>query len=112
MPQRFRREHLRLQQRSHYVIPNGGDQPNVVPPNASVWYYFREVSYPEIIPPYAWNTLAPRTGVVIKLTADGKNVVKASYSRYYESMYTSEYASINPNSIQTSGIQTGRSSAI
>ena len=44
----FRREHLRLQQRSHYVIPNGGDQPNVVPPNASVWYYFREVSYPEI----------------------------------------------------------------
>jgi aminobenzoyl-glutamate utilization protein B len=44
----FRREHLRLQQRSHYVIPNGGDQPNVVPPNASVWYYFRETSYPEI----------------------------------------------------------------
>src|SRR5947209_4141512 len=28
----FRREHLRLQQRSHYVIINGGDQPNVVPP--------------------------------------------------------------------------------
>ncbi len=44
----FRREHLRLQQRSHYVIPNGGDQPNVVPPNASVWYYFRETSYEEI----------------------------------------------------------------
>ena len=44
----FRREHLRLQQRSHYVITNGGDQPNVVPPNASVWYYFREVSYPAI----------------------------------------------------------------
>ena len=44
----FRREHLRLQQRSHYVIPNGGDQPNVVPPNASVWYYFRETSYDEI----------------------------------------------------------------
>src|SRR3954453_3614611 len=44
----FRREHLRIQQRSHYVIPNGGDQPNVVPPNASVWYYFRETSYDEI----------------------------------------------------------------
>jgi aminobenzoyl-glutamate utilization protein B len=44
----FRREHLRLQQRSHYVIPNGGDQPNVVPPNASVWYYFRETSYDEV----------------------------------------------------------------
>ena len=44
----FRREHLRLSQRSHYVIPNGGDQPNVVPPNATVWYYFRETSYEEI----------------------------------------------------------------
>jgi aminobenzoyl-glutamate utilization protein B len=44
----FRREHLRISQRSHYVIPNGGDQPNVVPPNASVWYYFRETSYEEI----------------------------------------------------------------
>jgi aminobenzoyl-glutamate utilization protein B len=44
----FRREHLRLQQRSHYVIVNGGDQPNVVPPNASVWYYFRETDYPHI----------------------------------------------------------------
>src|ERR1700674_4004301 len=44
----FRREHLRLSQRSHYVIVNGGDQPNVVPPNASVWYYFRETDYPHI----------------------------------------------------------------
>src|ERR1700752_3754430 len=44
----FRREHLRLQQRSHYVIPNGGDQPNVVPPTASVWYYFRETTYENI----------------------------------------------------------------
>ena len=44
----FRREHLRLATRVHYVITNGGDQPNVVPPNASVWYYLREVSYPAI----------------------------------------------------------------
>lgn len=38
----FRREHLRLSQRTHYVVTNGGDQPNVVPRNAGVWYYFRE----------------------------------------------------------------------
>jgi aminobenzoyl-glutamate utilization protein B len=44
----FRREHLRLQQRSHYVITNGGDQPNVVPRLASVWYYFRELDYEHI----------------------------------------------------------------
>jgi aminobenzoyl-glutamate utilization protein B len=45
----FRREHLRLAQRSHYVITNGGDQPNVVPPKASVWYYFREADYDHIM---------------------------------------------------------------
>jgi len=44
----FRREHLRLQQRSHNVIPFGGDQPNVVPPTASDWYYFRETDYDHI----------------------------------------------------------------
>jgi len=44
----FRREHLRLQHRSHYVIRDGGDQPNVVPRTATVWYYFREITYPRI----------------------------------------------------------------
>jgi aminobenzoyl-glutamate utilization protein B len=45
----FRREHLRLATRIHYVITNGGDQPNVVPPNAAVWYYFREADYDHIM---------------------------------------------------------------
>jgi aminobenzoyl-glutamate utilization protein B len=44
----FRREHLRLQHRSHSVIVDGGDQPNVVPPTASIWFYFRELDYPMI----------------------------------------------------------------
>jgi aminobenzoyl-glutamate utilization protein B len=41
----FQREHLPLSQRSHYVITDGGDQPNVVPSTASVWYYFRQNTY-------------------------------------------------------------------
>jgi aminobenzoyl-glutamate utilization protein B len=44
----FRREHLRLSQRSHSVIVDGGDQPNVVPRTASAWYYFRETDYRHI----------------------------------------------------------------
>src|SRR6185503_9307078 len=44
----YRREHLPLEQRSHYVVTNGGDQPNVVPRIASVWYYFRQTTYPKI----------------------------------------------------------------
>ena len=45
----FRREHLRLATRVHYVITNGGDQPNVVPPNATVWYFYREADYDHIM---------------------------------------------------------------
>jgi aminobenzoyl-glutamate utilization protein B len=45
----FRREHLRLATRVHDVITNGGDQPNVVPPNATVWYYYREADYDHIM---------------------------------------------------------------
>jgi aminobenzoyl-glutamate utilization protein B len=44
----FRREHLRPDQRSHYVITTGGDQPNVVPEVASVWYFIRELDYEDI----------------------------------------------------------------
>jgi aminobenzoyl-glutamate utilization protein B len=44
----FKREHLKPTQRSHYVITDGGDQPNVVPSKASVWYYFREREYKDI----------------------------------------------------------------
>jgi aminobenzoyl-glutamate utilization protein B len=44
----FRREHLRLQHRSHSIILDGGDQPNVVPPTASIWFYFRERDYETI----------------------------------------------------------------
>nr|WP_070155818.1 amidohydrolase [Sphingobium phenoxybenzoativorans] len=44
----FRREHLPLTQRSHYVITNGGGQPNVVPDKASVWYYFRDRTFKSI----------------------------------------------------------------
>ena len=44
----FRREHLRLPQRSHSVVVDGGDQPNVVPPTASIWFYFRENDYSHI----------------------------------------------------------------
>ncbi|CUS45795.1 MAG: amidohydrolase [Pseudomonadota bacterium] len=44
----MRREHLPLTQRSHYVITNGGGQPNIVPGEAAVWYYFREQTFDSI----------------------------------------------------------------
>jgi hypothetical protein len=64
------------------------------------------VSFPEIKTPYHWSTFAPRTGLVWKVTEDGKNVMKASYSRYYEVMYTTEFSTINGNGINTGGVAT------
>ncbi len=37
----FLREHMPPKARLHYVITNGGGQPNVVPPEAQVWYLVR-----------------------------------------------------------------------
>lgn len=38
----YRREHLDVTQRTHFVIPDAGDQPNLVAETARVWYYLRE----------------------------------------------------------------------
>lgn len=55
----MRREHMRPQQRSHYVITSGGDQPNVVPEEATVWYFLRELDYQHIQEMFeAANTIA------------------------------------------------------
>jgi aminobenzoyl-glutamate utilization protein B len=37
----FLREHLHFSARMHYVIPDGGEAPNVVPDQARVWYFLR-----------------------------------------------------------------------
>ncbi len=37
----YLREHVMESARIHYVITNGGGQPNVVPDEAEVWYYIR-----------------------------------------------------------------------
>ena len=37
----YLREHVKEDTRIHYVITQGGGQPNVVPPFAEVWYYLR-----------------------------------------------------------------------
>ncbi|MEA2903836.1 MAG: aminobenzoyl-glutamate utilization protein [Alphaproteobacteria bacterium] len=38
------REHMRPSMRVHRVITNGGDQPNVIPRVASIWWFFRDGS--------------------------------------------------------------------
>jgi hypothetical protein len=69
--------------------------------------WFPETTYQKLDAGFNWNTFAPRTSLVWKVTDDGRNVAKASYSRYYEVMYTGEFADvINPNTINTTGLAT------
>jgi aminobenzoyl-glutamate utilization protein B len=74
----YNREHLRLAQRSHRVIINGGDQPNVVPSEAAVWYYFRELDYPHIKALYEQgNTIAESAAKMTGTAVDHKLVGSA-----------------------------------
>ncbi len=42
------REHVKPTTRIHYVIPSGGEAPNVVPEYAKVWYYIRDINRDEV----------------------------------------------------------------
>jgi aminobenzoyl-glutamate utilization protein B len=64
----FRREHLPLTQRSHYVITDGGDQPNVVPPTAAVWYFFRETDAPKVQALFALGDTIARAAAMMTST--------------------------------------------
>ena len=44
----YLREHLKEDARIHYVITDGGGQPNVVPPKAQVWYYLRANDHTDV----------------------------------------------------------------
>ena len=44
----FLREHVKQDARIHYVITNGGGQPNVVPAQAEVWYYVRANKHEDV----------------------------------------------------------------
>jgi aminobenzoyl-glutamate utilization protein B len=80
----FRREHLRLSQRSHYVIKDGGDQPNVVPPTASVWYYFRELDYPNIMHMWAiGDSIAQGAAMMTGTKLAGEQVLGSAWPRNF-----------------------------
>jgi aminobenzoyl-glutamate utilization protein B len=75
----FRREHLRPEQRSHYVILDGGDQPNVVPSEATVWYFFREQSFDAIARNFAaGNKIAEAAAMMSDTTVDHEIVGTAA----------------------------------
>ena len=91
----MRREHLRPEQRSHYVITDGGDQPNVVPSVASVWYFFREQSFDRISKNFAiGNTIAEGAGKMTDTTVSRRIVGTAAPRHFNKPMAEAAYANI------------------
>ena len=88
----YQREHLDPLQRSHSVITNGGDQPNVVPSEASIWYYLRHVTYPRIMDMYEKaNRIADGAAMMTNTTVSRK-IIGSAWPRHFnqviaETMY-------------------------
>ena len=79
----YRREHLHPLQRSHYVISNGGDQPNVVPSSASVWYFIREVSADGIRNNFSTLHQIAEGASLMTDTSVSRRIVGAAYPRHF-----------------------------
>jgi aminobenzoyl-glutamate utilization protein B len=50
----YMREHVKETSRIHYVITNGGAQPNVVPATAQVWYFVRANTHEDVERNFDW----------------------------------------------------------
>jgi len=79
----FRREHLRPEHRSHYVITHGGDQPNVVPPVATVWYFFREWDYERIKELHAIGSKISKAAADMTDTTVTERVIGAAWPGHF-----------------------------
>jgi len=64
----YMREHVKEDTRIHYVITNGGGQPNVVPPSAEVWYYLRANKHTDVEESFVWLSEIARAAAAMSRT--------------------------------------------
>lgn len=79
----FRREHLHPLQRSHYVIVDGGDQPNVVPSKATVWYFVREMTADKIRTNFDTLDRIAHGAAMMTDTTLSRRIVGAAWPRHF-----------------------------
>ena len=80
----YKREHLRPAYRIHYIIVDGGDQPNVVPQTATIWFFFRERDYDGVMEIYqAANRMAEGAALMTDTQIDTIMTVGSAWSRHF-----------------------------
>jgi aminobenzoyl-glutamate utilization protein B len=87
------REQLRPDQRSHYVITDGGDQPNVIPSRASVWYFFREMDFENIKENYATGNRIAEAAAMMTNTKVTRKLVGTAAPRHFNKVIAQVYQS-------------------
>jgi aminobenzoyl-glutamate utilization protein B len=65
--------------RIHYVIPDGGKQPNVVPSEATVWYYFRAKSPEIVVDLLAWTRGIAKGSAMATRTSVSERILSGSW---------------------------------
>ncbi|HEY7297426.1 MAG TPA: amidohydrolase [Xanthobacteraceae bacterium] len=85
------REQLRPEQRSHYVITDGGDQPNVIPSRASVWYFFREMDFENIKKNYQMGNRIAEAAAVMTNTKVTRKLVGTAAPRHFNKAIAEAY---------------------
>jgi aminobenzoyl-glutamate utilization protein B len=85
------REQLRPEQRSHYVITDGGDQPNVIPSRASVWYFFREMDFENIKKNYETGNRIAEAAAVMTNTKVARKLIGTAAPRHFNKAIAEAY---------------------
>jgi aminobenzoyl-glutamate utilization protein B len=78
----YLREHVKESSRIHYVITNGGGQPNVVPASAQVWYFVRGNTHEDTEFLFDWlrdiadgAARMTRTSVAVQIDTDCHEII-------------------------------------
>ena len=88
----YKREHLHPLKRSHSIFTDAGDQPNVVPSKASIWFYLRDITYDGIMKMYNdANNIAEGAALMTDTKVSSK-IVGTAWPRHFnkviaETMY-------------------------
>jgi aminobenzoyl-glutamate utilization protein B len=85
------REQLRPEQRSHYVITDGGDQPNVIPSRASVWYFFREMDFDNIKTNYETGNRIAQAAAMMTNTTVTRKLIGTAAPRHFNKVIAEVY---------------------
>jgi aminobenzoyl-glutamate utilization protein B len=79
----YKREHLHPLKRSHSIFTDAGDQPNVVPSRASIWFYLRDVTYEGIMDMYEDANNIAQGAALMTDTKVSSRVLGAAWPRHF-----------------------------